>query len=259
MSKPKQTNNKKFYQKMKTDKKYNAKVQIIAYSLFIILIIIFLNFNNINTTNSSINNIIDDITSAPTQDQEEQSLLKQINNNYEYDINITLIKNEELIEQHYFGKSFNKNIEINKEFYNETNKYYEIDGYYYIKNENNEFGLIQSNIIYDLVDEKYIELSDIIKLIDKASLEHVVDSSVDDKTSIYNLLVRDLVISNKSNDVITIKVTESPKELTINIDYTNLMKVLDSTIQKCEIEYKYTSINKVEEFTIMEESINTEQ
>lgn len=239
-----------FYEKMKTDKRYNAKVQFIAYGAFILLLIIFLNINNNTTSNNTITPELDNDNKEVV---EEVSLLELINNNYEYDVNVLVNKNKtETINHRYYGKSYKDNTIINKEINGTTNMYYQVDNYYYIKNENNEFGLIENNIIYDLINSKYIELPDVLKLIDKANLDHVVDSSNNDKESVYNLLVRDIVISNKSDDIVTIKVVEGDSKLSINIDYTNLMKVLDNSIEKCEISYVYTNIDKVEEFKIME-------
>ena len=121
----------------------------------------------------------------------------------------------------------------------------------YIKNDNDEFGLIQSSVIYDLIDSKYLELDGVLEIINKASLDHVVDSSNQAKVSVYNLLVRDLVISNKSDDLVIIRVVEDGGQLHINIDYTNLLKSLGDDILECEVDYVYTNINDVEEFNIM--------
>lgn len=245
-----------FFKKMKEDKVYSAKVQFIGWGVFILLIIIFLNFGSMASVGNNMvgNNIGDNIISDNEDEDEDESILNKISNNYEYEVNITGIRNEiENINYVYYGKSYDNNIEINKKVDDVLNKYYEIDGYYYIKNENNEFGLINNNIIYDLIDEKYIELDDILKLLERASLDHVLNSSDGEKESVYNLLVRDVVISNKSDDVVVIKVKEYDDKLSISIDYTNLFKVLDDTFNKCEINYLYTNINNVEEFDVKED------
>lgn len=266
MSKNKKSNKVKenhedsFFDKMKNDKKYSAKVQIVGWGVFVLLVIIFLNINSVSTTGNSVNsntvsNMVDD--SGEEEVQEEVTILKRISNNYVYDVNVSVTKSDnEVINQYYYGKSYDNNIEINKKVNDTLSKYYEVDGYYYIKNENNEFGLIQSNMIYDLIEGKYIELDDVLKLINKASLDHVINSSNDDKESVYNLLVRDVVISNKSEDVVTINVIEGTDKLSISIDYTNLMKVFDDTIQECKISYEYTNVGSVEEFSVMEDGNN---
>ena len=246
-----------FFEKMRTDKKYSAKIQFLGYGLFILLIIVYLNIENAG--NNMISNTVDsnnnlDNKELVEEEKEEVSLLNKLNNNYEYDVNVKVVKEENKeIKYRYYGKSYDTNMIINKESVNGNNVYYNIDDYYYIKNDKNEYGLIQREQIYDLVDGKYIEVKDILKLLEKASLDHVVDSSDGAKESLYNLLVRDVVISNKTDDVVVIKLVENAGKITINIDYTNLIKVFDEMVQKCEIEYVYTNIGSVEEFSIMNE------
>ena len=178
---------------MKTDKRYNAKVQFIAYGAFILLLIIFLNINNTTTTIN--NTITPELDKEKEEVVEEVSLLELINNNYEYDVNVLVNKNKtETINHRYYGKSYKDNTIINKEVNGTTNMYYQVDNYYYIKNENNEFGLIENNIIYDLINSKYIELPDVLKLIDKANLDHVVDSSNNDKESSINIVSESVIL-----------------------------------------------------------------
>ena len=245
-----------FYEKMKKDKRYSAKVQFIGYGIFILLIIIFLNVTNMR---SNVENTVDDIldnqvTIQNSNSEEEVSLLGKLNNNYQYDINISLVKNDEEFKYHYYGKSYDSNIDINREFDGVLKNYYKVDDYYYIKNESNEYELVSSNVIYDLVDGKYIEVGDLLSLINKASLNHVLNSSTGNKEEVYNLLVRDLVISNKSDDYITINVIEEEDKLLIEVDYTSLLKVFDNSISSCKISYVYTNIGNVEEFNVMEKN-----
>ena len=44
--------------------------------------------------------------------------------------------------------------------------------------------------------------------------------------------------------------------VSINIDYTNLLKIVDSNIVSCVVNYKYENIGKVEEFTIIPDDYN---
>ena len=243
-----------FFEKIRTDKKYSAKVQLLGYGLLIFLVILFLNINSMG--NSSYNSVIDnEVDDNEVLEVENLSLLEKISNNYEYDININLVnKDKEEVKHHYYGKSYEDNLIINKEFNNTKSIYYNVDGYYYINNENNEYGLIKDELVYDLIDGEYIELDEVLKLIKKASLDHVEDSTSGAKESVYNLLVRDLVISNKSEDLIVIRVKEENEKLSINIDYTNLMKIIKEDVDKCVVEYIYTNIDKVEKFEIMDEN-----
>jgi len=248
-----------FMDKMKTDKRYSAKVQFAAYGVFVLLVIIYLNISIMNGgVNNSVgsidNNVLDEEVVDETSEESDQTLLEKLSNNYEYDITVNLTKSgQEVVSNRYYGKSYGDNVIINKVSKNIENTYYNIDNYYYEKNENDEYILIKSDQVYDLVESKYIEVDDVLKLIKKASLDHVVDSSTGAKENVYHLLVRDVVISNKSEDVVTIKVVYDEDKLSINIDYTNLMKSFDASIEKCEISYVYTNIDGVEEFMIMED------
>ena len=95
-----------FFKKMKEDKKYNAKVQLIGYGVFILIIVVFLNVGSMvggNSTGVLENDII-----------EEVNIIDEIDNNYEYNINISLSKGEELVNNYrYYGKRYNGNKEIN--------------------------------------------------------------------------------------------------------------------------------------------------
>lgn len=251
-----------FFDRMKTDKKYSAKVQFIGWGIFLLLLIIYLNVASANgnvvsnSVGNTVNDILDEEVVEEQNDDETLSLLDKLDDNYEYDININLLKGEnEEVKYRYYGKSSDDNVIINKVTNDVSSTYYNVDDYYYIKNDSEEYQLVQSSEVYDLVDSKYIEVDDVLDLIDKASLDHVVDSSTGERESVYNLLVRDVVISNKSEDVVTISVIENSDKLSIVIDYTNLLKVFDEKIQKCEISYIYTNIGNVESFSIMEDKV----
>ena len=57
----KDNDNNGFYEKMKNDKKYNAKVQFIGYGVFILLIVVFLNISSMNSgINSGVENTVND-------------------------------------------------------------------------------------------------------------------------------------------------------------------------------------------------------
>lgn len=243
-----------FFQKYKEDKKFNAKVQLVGYGVLIVLVILFLNISNMNSL--GYNNVSDTNNFSNEEDNnniEKVSLLEKINSNYEYDINVDVTKVDgSTYNYRYYGKSYDNNIILNKTFDNTNNVYYGKDGYYYIKNEANEYGIIDNSVVFDLVDSNYIELDEVLEFIGKASLDHVLDSSNGDKESVYNVLVRDIVISNKTDNVVTINVSEKDEKLNIVIDYTNLISVLDTSISSCKISYIYSNIGKVDEFKIVE-------
>ena len=240
-----------FFKRMKEDKKYNAKVQLIGYGVFILIIVVFLNVGSMvggNSTGVLENDII-----------EEVNIIDEIDNNYEYNINISLSKGEELVNNYrYYGKRYNDNKEINKEVGEVVSSYYKVNDYYYVMNEE-ELSFVEKNIIYDLVDSKYIELDNVMEMVDKASLDHVVDDSLGNNESVYNLYVKDMVISVKNDDIISFNVKEVDNKLLIDVDYTNLIKVFDESVTSFKVSYEYFNVGDVEEFSVIkDETLNVE-
>ena len=240
-----------FFKKMKEDKKYNAKVQLIGYGVFILIIVVFLNVGSMvggNSTGVLENDII-----------EEVNIIDEIDNNYEYNINISLSKGEELVNNYrYYGKRYNGNKEINKEVGEVVSSYYKVNDYYYVMN-GEELSFVEKNIIYDLVDSKYVELDDVMVMIDKASLDHVVDDSLGNNESVYNLYVKDMVISVKNDDIISFNVKEVDDKLLIDVDYTNLIKLFDESVTSFKVSYEYFNVGDVEEFSVIkDETLNVE-
>lgn len=244
MKKQKEVNKESFFYKYKNDKKYNAKVQLTFLGIIIIFVIISANISNV-TSNYDNNNNTNTILNKQ-EETTEVSLLEKINNNYNYDITINLTKtNDEITNYNYKGKSFNNTIEINKD----NNFYYKVDDYYYKKEEDN-YILATTDEIYDLIPNNYVELNKIREYINKASLDHITNYSSGKKESLYNLYLKDILINNKTEDVVTINVIEENEILNIKVDYTSLLMVTNKEIKECIITYNYTNIDKVEEFKI---------
>ena len=181
-------------------------------------------------------------------------MLDKIKDNYQYDININLVKNtEEINTYHYYGKSYKNTIEINKDINDTINTYYKVDDYYYKKNEE-DYILSPKDEIYDLISSNYIELNNLLEYINEASLDHVTNYSSGKKESVYNLYLKDIILNNKTEDTVTINITEENEILSINVDYTNLIKESDNTIKECKVNYMFDNINKIEKFFILTEN-----
>lgn len=245
-----------FFEKIRTDKKYSAKVQLIGYGVLIGFLVISLNIANMgkHVTNSSIvpNNANNDNVSVDSTDT--GNLLKKINTNYQYDQHLTLKKKD--VDQeysvHYYGKSYDKQLEINKEDAVGTATYYKIEDRYYVK-EDTGVVFMDEDKIYNLVDGEYLELYDIKKLMDKASLDHVTDYSSGKKEYVYHLKVKDVILSYQKEDVVEIGAIIENDVLTVQVDYSNLFKVIDESIETCKMKITYTEIGKVEKFQILGE------
>ena len=249
---------KSFVDRMKNDKKYSAKVQLIGYGLLIVLLVIYLNFSNTGNNISNGNAIFGNNnvnTEVENIDEDNSSLLEQVSNNYSYDVVIDVKKNNEENEEEekiirYSGKSYDNKQEINKVEANVNTLYYKVDNRYYSKN-NEMVSFVKEDIVYDVIDGEYIEIADILKLMDKASLDHVTDYSSGKKEYVYHLKVKDVVVSYQKEDVIEIEVEEENGVLKIAIDYSTLFKAMDDNIIECKLKATITQIGEVEEFEVI--------
>ena len=256
-------NIKEFVNKYKTDKKYKAKVQLIGYGVFILIIIIGVNISAASSGYSGNITTMKRETNEPsTTTNQSANLLKEINNNYEYEVNakITTKKDdkEETKDIKYTGKSYENNMEITKTFNNETNNYYKVDSRYYKKN-NEQFELIKNEEIYDTIEKEYIELDSIKEYINNSTLDHVTEYSTGKKEYVYHMAVKTIIKSYPELDEIEIKILEENDILSIEIDYISLMKVIEKDFEECIVTYTYKNIGKVEEFTIINEQPDTKE
>ena len=278
--------NKSFFEKLKTDKKYKAKVELTGYAIFIVVLVIFLNISNIgNNYNYSDNNVVSDNEKTEVDiDEENSDLLESLDNNYSYDIKVEVKKGSSDSSQNkdaetvqnqdsdanekqnngnadsfgeiktvsYNGKAYDNNIVINKSFDNNNMTYYKVDKEYYTK-DGDKFNVVDINSVYDLLDAKYIEIAGVKEYIEKASLDHYTNYSSGKKEYVYNLKVSDVINSFKGDNLVEIDVIIENDTINVKIDYSNLIKITDDSIIECLVTYVYKDIDKVEEFVIIEE------
>ena len=257
-----ENNNKEkqsFFHRIKNDKKYKAKVELIAYLVIIVVIVIYLNVSNIGN-NYDYNKVTDtNIKDVLTNNVEDTGdMLKQLKDNYTYNIDISVkskgnnVEDKVVNNYSYSGKVYKDNMIIDKNLNNTVYNYYKVMDEYYVK-EGDIYKIIKDSDVYDLIDKKYIELNDVRKYIDKASLDHVTNYSSGKKEYVYNLKVKDVIGSYMEDDVVSIIIVVENDSVVMSIDYTNLLMVIDDNIIDCKLVYTYKDINKVEEFTVMED------
>lgn len=251
-----------FFTKMKNDKKYSAKVQLMGYGIFLILLVVILNVGNAGSVPR--NEVVGDAGSDGLVEEntsiDNTKLLESLADNYSYDTVIDIVRESVNVETgevvnivdsvHYMGKSYNNTMEINKSVTENTNIYYKVDDSYYSRIDNITTLTIDTEV-YNIIEGKYIEINEIIKLINKASLDHVTEYSSGKKESVYHLLVKDVVGEFSGVDVVEIKVIEENGVLTINIDYSLLFKVIYESVLECKLEVKVTDIGKIEAFEVV--------
>lgn len=254
-----------FFERYKRDKKFCAKVQLIFYGIFLLGLVIYLNATGMNGGSNTANNVIGNtIGSGNLEDKnaslDDSSLLEKLSNNYNYDIKIDYKKksmdttnNEELEIEHsvsYSGKSYDNKLEINKVKDNNTYLYYKVDDKYYCMIDN-----ITSNVwdneVYDVINNKYIEIDKILELINESSLDHVTNFSNGKKEYVYHYKVLSSKTSSNVANIVEIEIEEDNGILDIDIDYTNLVKELDNTIVELELEAIVSNIDLVEDFEVI--------
>ena len=257
--KDKDTKKESFKEKLK-DKKYKAKLElIIGFGLIIILFI----YTSVSGVSSNYN--YNSTTIPTTPNEEETFILDEITNNYSYEINISLtrIDNKEDTDidgnltqynYSYTGKTYENNTIINKIVDNTTTTYYQIDNEYYTQT-NSAYTLADIDNIYDLIEQKYLSLTTIKEYISSATLDHTTNYSNGNTSYVYNLPVKEIIKTYTEDNNIKIEINVENDIPIINIDYTNLLNAIDNSlnVNECQVTFKYTDINEVEEFTIIEE------
>ena len=216
MKENKNIDNKKFNLKEKwNDKRERAKIELILYAIFFIGVIIFVRVGN-NISNNNINT-------------SDNLFISQINDNYSYDIKININDNN----YEYIGKVLGYNSTIEKKDSNTDEYFYKKNDKYYKLDQDNGYILSNKNDIYDVINYDYMDINNI--------KEYIKTSNNDN--GIYKVKISDIILNSSSSDYITIKIDNINN--TIEIDYTNLLKINDSNITKAIVNITYSDINKI--------------
>ncbi len=216
MKENKNIDNKKINLKEKwNDKRERAKIELILYAIFFIGVIIFVRVGN-NISNNNINT-------------SDNLFISQINDNYSYDIKININDNN----YEYIGKVLGYNSTIEKKDSNTDEYFYKKNDKYYKLDQDNGYILSNKNDIYDVINYDYMDINNI--------KEYIKTSNNDN--GIYKVKISDIILNSSSSDYITIKIDNINN--TIEIDYTNLLKINDNNITKAIVTITYSDINKI--------------
>ena len=216
MKENKNIDNKKFNLKEKwNDKREKAKIELILYAIFFIGVIIFVRVGN-NISNNNIN-------------ASDNLFISQINDNYSYDIKININDNN----YEYIGKVLGYNSTIEKKENNTDKYFYKKNDKYYKLDQDNGYVLSNENDIYNIISYDYMDINNI--------KEYIKISNNDN--GIYKVKISDIILNSSSSDYITIKLDNINN--TIEIDYTNLLRINDNNITKAIINITYSDINKI--------------
>ena len=198
------------------DKRERAKLELLFYGIFFLAIIVFTRilsgYNDIPKVNDT------------------KSFINEITDNYEYNTDINIDNNK----YKYYGKRLGNNMSINKVIDNKHDYFYKMGNKYYILDNNGNYILTSVEDIYNYIDYRYLDISNI--------KEYIKLGTKDNNN--YNIKVSDLILNNNNNtNTITISIDELNN--TITIDYTELFKIDNNNLNKEIVTIKYTNINKI--------------
>ena len=165
--------------------------------------------------------------STPKEVNNNNIFISQITDNYEYNINITI--ND--IVYNYTGKVLGYNEVITNN--NNNEHYYKKKDIYYKLDSDKGYILTNKKDIYNIIDYDYLDINNIKEYIKLSTRED----------NIYKVKVSDINLSNTKEDYITIKIDNINN--TIDIDYTNLFKEKDNTINNYLVSISYSNIDKI--------------
>ncbi len=197
------------------DKRERAKLELLFYGIFFLAIIVFTRilsgYNDVPKVNDT------------------KSFINEITDNYEYNIDINIDNNK----YKYYGKRLGNNMSINKVIDNKYDYFYKMGNKYYILDNNGNYILTSVEDIYNYIDYRYLDISNI--------KEYIKLGTKDNNN--YNIKVSDIILNSNNTNNITISIDESNN--TITLDYTELFKIDNNNLNKEIVTIKYTNINKI--------------
>lgn len=208
-----------FKKKWNTDRRFQTKIKLLLYTLFVVFVAIFAISNQPSITEDE----LEDKYNEDSKQLEEQDAIIKIPSEYNYTINIIVNDNE----YQYTGTKTIKRENITKNIDNKINRYiYENDNYY--KEQGGNYILCKKEEIYDIVNFDYLNLATINQYLSKST-------KVDNQYLVY---LKDIILGNNSDDYIQITINEN----NIDINYTSLVKTFDKSIEKYLVSIKIENI-----------------
>ena len=268
-----ETENQTFKEKYKNDSKYKAKVQLIGYGLFILFLIVYLNIASIGAKNTKLSNTTtknnDNIPTKENNnietktDKELGQWLKDIGTNYEYDVVVSSKSKNDNGEEtntqtHYWGKTYQNKMIINKEANGSTTYFLKEDNNYYL-NELDNYTLSKKEAVYSEIDEDIIEFDMLSLLLKNASLDHVTNYSSGKKEYEYHLKIRDIIKTYQEDTELSFEIVIEDNVVTVEVDYAPMINIVEQVKKQEEykVTYLYKNIGKIEEFPGIEKDTKT--
>lgn len=207
---------RKKFKELWKDKRERAKIELILYGIFFVGVIIFVRVLGSVSNNMENNDLVKD------------SFIYSLDDNYEYDILITI--DEKKYE--YYGKVLGNNSTINLRIDDQIKSYYLMNKKYYILEDNN-YILTSEEEVYPYIDYRYLNINNI--------KEYIKFSTKENDT--YKVKLSDIILNSENEEYLIININEGDKNLVL--DYTPLYKLKDENISRVVVNITYNNINNI--------------
>lgn len=206
-------NNKKTFKEKWQDKKYQAKIKLSGYSIFVVIAIIMILVGGAsNNKNTVIDNGLEDNKTIKDNTDTKDNKLFTIAYPYIIELNYNIDNTKNNITYKYSNN--NNELLITKTNNDTVTNYKYISNKYYIENNDN-YILTNINKVYDIIDYEYLDIDNINNYLNNATLEN----------NIYKVYLKDIILNNTSDKYITIKLLDN----SVEIDYTYLLNTLNNS------------------------------
>lgn len=204
---------KKTFKEKWQDKKYQAKVKLSGYGIFIGIVLLLVAFGGGNSNTDYESDIDENLNNEVNKEEDNTiSFDKPDVNNYTYEIEIITKKNDIENKYYYSGKVLDAYEELVKKVENKDYNYRIKDNKYYAY-DNDKYVLTTEKEVYDILDYSYLDIDNINNYLSISKLE-------DDE---YRVYLKDIILDNTSEDYISINMNET----SLKIDYTKLINILE--------------------------------
>lgn len=206
-------NNKKTFKEKWQDKKYQAKIKLSGYSIFVVIAIIMILVGGAsNNKNTIIDNGLEDNKTIKDNTDTKDNKLFTISYPYIIELNYNIDNTKNNITYKYSNN--NNELLITKTNNDTVTNYKYISDKYYVENNDN-YILTNINKVYDIIDYEYLDIDNINNYLNNATLEN----------NIYKVYLKDIILNNTSDKYITIKLLDN----SVEIDYTYLLNILNNS------------------------------
>lgn len=206
-------NDKKTFKEKWQDKRYQAKIKLSGYSIFVVIAIIMILVGGAtNNKNTIIDNGLEDNKTIKDNTDTKDNKLFTIAYPYIIELNYNIDNTKNNITYKY--SSNNNELLITKINNDIVTNYKYISNKYYVENNGN-YILTNINKVYDIIDYEYLDIDNINNYLNNATLEN----------NIYKVYLKDIILNNTSDKYITIKLLDN----SVEIDYTYLLNILNNS------------------------------